>query len=98
VAELVDWGTPAFLSGLEEDDVVVAVDGKRFHGFTSRKPGESVVLTVKRPTGKVVSLKLTFGEDPALQAILVERTGGTLRPEQKAFRDSWLGSRQSRAR
>jgi predicted metalloprotease with PDZ domain len=98
VAELVDWGTPAFVAGLEEDDVILSVAGKPFDGFKSRKPGETVVLAVKRPTGKSVSLKLTLGEDPALEAVPVERTGGTLRPEQKAFRDSWLGSKAAAAR
>jgi len=98
VAELVDWGTPAFVAGLEEDDVILSVAGKPFDGFKSRKPGETVVLAVKRPTGKSVSLKLTLGEDPALEAVPVEGTGGILRPEQKAFRDSWLGSKAAAAR
>jgi len=93
VAELVDWGTPAFLAGLEEDDVILSADGKPFDAFKSRKPGETVVLSVKRPTGKTVSLRLTLGEDPTLEAVPIERSGGTLRPEQKTFRDSWLGSR-----
>ncbi len=98
VAELVDWGTPAFLAGLEEDDVILSTDGKPFDEFKSRKPGETVLLTVKRPTGKTVSLKLTLGEDPTFEAVPVERTGGSLRPEQKAFRDSWLRSRVAPAR
>ena len=68
VAELVDWGTPAFVAGLEEDDVILSVEGKPFDGFKSRKPGETVVLTVKRPTGKSVSLKLTLGEDPGTRS------------------------------
>ena len=33
-------------------------------------------------------------EDPALEAVLVEETGGTLTADQKAFRDAWLGSKQ----
>ena len=98
VAELVDWGTPAFSAGLEENDVILSADGKPFDAFKSRKPGETVVLSVKRPTGKTVSLKLTLAEDPALEALPVERAGGTLRPEQKSFRDSWLGSKVSSAR
>jgi len=93
VAELVDWGTPAFVAGLEEDDVILAVDGKPYDAFKARKPGESVVLAVKRPTGKTVSLKLVLGEDPTLEAIPVESAGRTLLPEQKAFRDGWLGSK-----
>jgi len=30
-------------------------------------------------------------EDPAVEMVLLEDTGGTPTPEQKAFRDAWLG-------
>ena len=93
VTELVNWGTPAFAAGLEEDDIILTADGKPFDSFKSRKPGETILLSVKRPTGRTVSLKLVLGEDPALEAIPVESGGGTLSPEQKAFRNSWLGSK-----
>ena len=33
-------------------------------------------------------------EDPRLEIVPVEQTGGTLTPEQKQFRDAWLGSKQ----
>jgi predicted metalloprotease with PDZ domain len=93
VTQLVAWGTPAFEAGLEKDDVVTSVDGKPFESFTSRKPGDKVVLDVKRPTGKTVSLTMTLGEDPALEAVAIETTGGTLTGDQKAFREAWLGSK-----
>jgi predicted metalloprotease with PDZ domain len=93
VAELVAWGTPAFDAGLEEGDVIASVDGKPFDGFKARKPGDRVVLAVSRPTGKKVSLTMTLGEDPGLEAVPSERAGGTLTSEQKAFRENWLGSK-----
>ena len=34
---------------------------------------------------------MTLKEDPSLEAMLVEDSGGTLTPEQKSFRDAWLG-------
>ena len=97
VAELVGWGTPAFEAGLEEGDVIAAVDGKPFDGFKSRKPGERVVLAVTRPTGRTAALSLTLGEDPALEALPIERAGGTLTSGHKAFRESWLGSKARQA-
>jgi predicted metalloprotease with PDZ domain len=93
VTELVDWGTPAFNAGLEGGDVITSVDGKPFEPFKSRKPGDKVTLEVKRPTGKVVTLTMILAEDPALDALPIETTGGALTAEQKAFRDSWLGSK-----
>ena len=98
VTQLVPWGTPAFNAGLEEGDTITSVDGKPFEPFRSRKPGEKVALEVRRPTGRTASLTLTFGEDPALEAVLVESTGGTVTAEQRAFRDSWLGSKVAAGR
>lgn len=93
VMQLVAWGTPAFEAGLEQGDVITAVDGKPFDTFKGRKPGERLSLEARRPTGKTVSLTVALAEDPTLEAVAVEDAGGTLSPAQKAFRESWLGSK-----
>jgi predicted metalloprotease with PDZ domain len=93
VTQLVPWGSPAFDAGLEGGDVITAVNGKPFEGMKGRKSGDKVVMEVKRPTGRIVSLTMTLGENPALEAVPVETTGGTLSTEQKAFREAWLGSK-----
>ena len=93
VTELVAWGTPAFKAGLEKDDVVLTIDGAPYAGFKSRKPGERAGLHVRRPTGKTVTLTITFEEDPTLEALPVERAGGTLTSQQREFREDWLGSK-----
>ncbi len=93
VTELVAWGTPAFHAGLEAEDFIIAVDGKPFDGFTSRQPGDRAVLDVRRPTGKTVTLTITLGEDPALEAVPIERAGGTPTRAQREFRENWLGSK-----
>ncbi|MGB2714896.1 MAG: hypothetical protein WBC51_11990 [Vicinamibacterales bacterium] len=93
VMQLVAWGTPAFQAGLEQGDVITSVDGKPFETFKGRKPGERLSLEVRRPTGKTVSLTATLAEDPTLESAAVEDAGGTLSPAQKAFRESWLGSK-----
>ncbi|HZB25515.1 MAG TPA: hypothetical protein VE379_05255, partial [Vicinamibacterales bacterium] len=93
VTELVDWGTPAFDAGLEEEDVIVSADGKPFAQWQAGPPGTAVRLEVKRPTGRMVTLRLTLGEDPALEAVLVETTGAGLTTDQRAFRQAWLGPR-----
>ena len=91
VTQLVSWGTPAFDAGLEQGDVIVSVDNAPFDTLKSRKPGDKVVLEVRRPTGKTATLTLSVGEDPAMEAVAVETTGRTLTPAEKTFRDSWLG-------
>ena len=95
VSALVDWGTPAFEAGLEQNDTIVSVDAKPYGGdfLKGRKSGDRVALEVKRPTGAVVRLTATLGADPALEAVPVEAAGGTLTEAQKAFRDAWLGSK-----
>jgi predicted metalloprotease with PDZ domain len=97
IGALVDWGTPAFVAGLEQGDTILTSDGKPYaEALKDRKPGEKLTLEVKRPTGKTVTLSLTLGEDPSLEAVPVEAAGGTLTAEQKAFRDSWLGSKRTK--
>lgn len=97
VGALVPFGSPAFDAGLDERDIIMAVGGEAFTtlaaALKTRKPGEQVPVTFRRPSGEVVTATLTLGEDPALQAVTIESTGGTLSPAQKAFRHAWLGSK-----
>ena len=39
---------------------------------------------------------LALEEDPRIEVVPVEKTGGTLTDEQRRFRESWLGSLQKR--
>ncbi len=93
---LVDWGTPAFDAGVEHGDVLTSLDGKPFAAaaLKNRKPGDKVAFEVRHVGGVTASGVLTFGEDPTEFAVLAEAAGKSLSPEQKAFRDAWLGSRQ----
>jgi predicted metalloprotease with PDZ domain len=97
VGSLVAFGTPAFAAGLENGDVITSVDGVAFTtlaaALKNRKPGDAVGVEFRRPSGAVVKSTITLAEDPALQAVTVESSGGTLSPEQKAFRTAWVGSK-----
>jgi predicted metalloprotease with PDZ domain len=92
---LVAWGAPAFDAGLEHGDVIVSVDGTPFaaDAWRRRKPGETIALEVRRVDGRAAVLKLTFQEDPRLDARPAESTGLQLSPAQRAFRAAWLGPR-----
>jgi predicted metalloprotease with PDZ domain len=98
VSGLVPWGSPAFAAGLERGDVITSVGGTPFASLAGalegRRPGDRVPIEFKRPTGATVSATVTLREDPALEAVPLESTGGSLTAEQNAFRGAWLGSKR----
>ena len=94
---LLPWGSPAFDAGLDQGDVIVDVDGKAMAGgvlqaaVKARKPGDRLTVTYKRRGGASATATILLKEDPSLDAVTVESTGAALTPDQKAFRDAWLG-------
>ena len=91
-------GTPAYEAGLEQNDVIADVNGKpvasiqQFNeAVASLKPGERLTVAIKRGAATTTAM-ITLREDPDLEAVLIEDTGGSPTAEQKAFRDAWLGS------
>jgi predicted metalloprotease with PDZ domain len=100
LANLQAPGTPAYEAGLEQDDQITEVEGKAISTFqhlqeaiAARKPGDQLKISFKRRTGAPATATITLREDPAIEAVLLEDTGATPTPAQKAFRDAWLGSR-----
>jgi predicted metalloprotease with PDZ domain len=100
ITNLVDWGTPAQAAGLDQGDTIVDLDGKRVTDGTSlqavlkaHKPGDKIPVTFRRRNGANGTSTITLAENPAMQLIAIEKTSGTLTPEQKRFRDAWLGSK-----
>ena len=59
----------------------------------ARKPGDTLVVTYKRRGGTTGRASIVLKEDPATETVPVETAGGRLTPEQKAFRDAWLGAK-----
>ncbi|RZM22747.1 MAG: hypothetical protein EOO88_28445 [Pedobacter sp.] len=65
---------------------------KDFDAITEKhKPGETIELVYSRK-GLERTTKLTFIENPSLELLPIENTGGILTAEMKAFRDKWLES------
>jgi len=96
VSELVAPGTPAYAAGLEQDDEITAIDGTPVSTpqqiqdiLKAHKPGDQIVLSFKRRSGPAQST-LTLAEDPAFDFVPM----ASPTPEQLAFRQAWLGSRQ----
>jgi predicted metalloprotease with PDZ domain len=99
IGRLIAPGTPAYAAGLEQDDVITAVNGRPVAStadveFALRdlRPGARAVIAFLR-RGTAVRANLTIAEDPALDLVTLESTGGTPTPAQRAFREKWLGSR-----
>jgi predicted metalloprotease with PDZ domain len=99
ITSLLPWGSPAFTAGLDQGDVIVDVDGKAMASkvlqaaLKARKPGDTLVITYRRRGGTTGTASIVLKEDPTMETVAVETAGGMLTPEQKAFRDAWLGSR-----
>ena len=64
--------------------------------LTGHKAGDRVPMRFVRRSGEVVDTTITFDEDPRVEVVLVEKSGGTLTDDQRRFRDAWLGSLQKR--
>jgi predicted metalloprotease with PDZ domain len=99
ITTLVPWGSPAFDAGLNQGDVIVDVEGKPMAAgvlqaaLKTRKPGERLTVTYKRRGGATGTASIVVKQDPQLEAVPVESTGGSLTPDQQRFREGWLGSK-----
>ena len=97
---LVNWGTPAFKAGLEEGDLITAVDGTAIAtqddwqaALRAHKPGDQMSVEFNRH-GASEKTTIAIAEDPTMEVVTLESTGGTLSADQKAMRDSWLASKR----
>jgi len=96
-------GSPAYAAGLDQGDELLSVAGVALtspedlpKALAEHKPGDEVELVFKR-RGQDVHAKATLTEDPRLEVVPVEKSGGTLTDPQKHFRDAWLGSKVAAA-
>ena len=91
-------GSPAYVAGLDVDDVLLTIDGKDINAVAAvdaiidaHRPGDTVSITyLYRGEQKTTTLTLT--ENPTLEVVTIENTGGTLTSAMQTFRDSWLNS------
>ena len=91
--------TPAYASGLDLDDEVRQIDGTRIDSaediqavFRRHRPGDRVRVVYVDRTGRALTTSVTLAEDPELEIVPVETTGGTVNESQKQFRRHWLGA------
>jgi predicted metalloprotease with PDZ domain len=92
------FGSPAYKAGIDLGDEIREVDGRRVSSaddvraaLSDRRPGDTVAVTYVNRSGTPQTRTVTLGEDPAVQLVTLESTGGALTDAQRAFRKSWLG-------
>ena len=100
---LVPWESPLYRAGVAEDDQLINIAGTALTSMASwdralarHKPGDRVPLRFVRRSGETVNGTLVLDEDPRIEILPIEKTGGTLTDDQRRFRESWLSSQQKR--
>ncbi|MGV3540665.1 MAG: M61 family metallopeptidase [Rufibacter sp.] len=90
--------SPLYKAGLDRNDVILTVDGKKFKDqkeldafLAKRKPGEQIALEVLQ-NGQEKKVTLTLAQDPKLELVPLEKAGQKVSKEVKARRDAWLQS------
>jgi predicted metalloprotease with PDZ domain len=98
IASAVPFGSPAYLAGLEHDDVLLqigdtavsnAADVERV--VRARRPGDAVPIVFER-RGRQVKATMRLIANPEQSLVPAEDAGQSLTPEQRRFRDAWLSS------
>jgi predicted metalloprotease with PDZ domain len=93
-------GSPAEAARLGEDDELLVVNGKTIDDYGDledalrrARPGDAVTLRVRR-RGSAAPETVTVAaiEDPRVEIVTVESSGGRVTDAQRRFRDGWLHS------
>ncbi len=101
VGGLVPMQSPLYKAGVAQDDQIVNLGGVDLtsmaafeQALAQQKPGVAAPLRYVRRSGEVVNGSITLEEDPRIEIVTLESTGGTLTDDQRRFRESWLNSQR----
>jgi predicted metalloprotease with PDZ domain len=93
-------GWPLYAAGVDQDDEIQQLDGMRIGSLNDlnvvlrrHRPGDRVPVTFVDRTGRSKSATVTLAEDPHVEVVPAEAAGVNLTPQQRAFRDRWLGAK-----
>ncbi len=88
--------SPAYIAGLDRDDLVTQIGGDRVTtqeevngAIGKRRPGDRVPVYYVDRAGASKSTTVTLAENPHLEIV----DAPSITPAQRAFRERWLGSR-----
>lgn len=101
VNDVVAWDSPLYRAGVAQDDHLISLGGVPLtstaawqDALSKHQPGARVPIRFVRRSGEMVTATIELIEDPRMEVVLVEKSGGTLTDEQQRFRNEWLRSRQ----
>ena len=91
-------GTPLYEAGLDRGDQIVALGDRTIAGaadwtaaLVAAKPGDELPIRfLQRGVERSAALRLVA--DPSFRLVRAEADGGSVTPEQLAFREAWLGA------
>ena len=90
-------GTPIYKAGLDAGDELKTIDGSRmvsaedaFAVLRRHRPGDTVNVVYVDRSGVERRGDIALAENPAVELVTFESTGGALTTEQKTFREKWL--------
>jgi len=101
VGGLVPWESPLYKAGVAQDDQLINLGGVDLtstaawdDALAKQQPGARVPLRFVRRSGETVNATIELIEDPRMEVVLLEKTGGSMSDDQQRFRSAWLASRQ----
>ena len=100
VSAPVAFDSALYQAGVERDDTIVALDGVNLIStgaltqlLGKHKPGDRIAIRFVRRSGEPVNAALVLDEDPRVEILPIEQSGGTLSEEQRRFRDDWFATK-----
>jgi predicted metalloprotease with PDZ domain len=103
VTSLVPWESPLYQAGIAQDDHLLSLGGVELtsvsawqEALAKQKANARVPIRFLRRSGEIVNTTIELIEDPRMEVVLIEKTGGTLSGDQQRFRNAWLSSLQKR--
>jgi S1-C subfamily serine protease len=98
VAAPVPSGSPAYVAGLERDDVIISVGGRDVTGaadviraIREQKPGDMLPIVFER-RGQRITGTVRLGTDPLVEIRPIEEGNRQATADERRFREGWLRS------
>lgn len=98
IAASVPFGSPAYVAGVDRDDVIVSMAGTATttedalrRVVMAKRPGDTLAIVFQRH-GERMATTLRLTENPAVEVVPAEDAGQRLTNAQRRFRDAWLTS------
>ena len=94
----VPFGSPLSEAGIARDDVLVSLDNRaissrgRLEALLRELQGQDRVMLEYVRRGELRQAPLVVEADPTLELVSLEQLGERPTPDQRQFRDNWLGS------